>query len=73
MQDNIYDNNDYVCNCKLVTVKDVKDFIKVYPFMPSIGIKAALGIGSSCGCCNSKNCPNIVITFDDLILNLNKS
>lgn len=63
-------DHDYVCNCALKTVKDVKDMINEYPDMPKDNIKNVLNIGMGCGCCNHSECPTVVINFDELMKTL---
>lgn len=56
-----------VCRCNMVTVGDVEMYFEAFPTMPIDQLKAALKIGSRCGCCKTNNCPNIDIKFEKVI------
>jgi len=49
-------NDEIVCRCNLVTVKEIKDFISIYPEINDVHVKNVLNIGKRCGGCKDKNC-----------------
>jgi bacterioferritin-associated ferredoxin len=59
--------NQIVCRCNLVSVGDIQEVISVYPNLPKDQIKHVLNIGTRCGCCNHKECPNIDVHFTEII------
>lgn len=64
--------SDIVCQCNMVTAGDVEMYFSAFPEMPPDQLKVALKVGTRCGCCQSRDCPNINIMFEDLINILRK-
>jgi bacterioferritin-associated ferredoxin len=52
-------SSDIVCRCNLINVGMVQEFKEAFPKMPNDQLVKAMNVGSRCGCCNYKECPNI--------------
>jgi bacterioferritin-associated ferredoxin len=59
-----------VCRCNMVSVGDVEMYIEAFPEMPIDQLKAAMKIGTRCGCCQLDDCPTIDVKFERVVANL---
>lgn len=59
-------DDDIICRCADVRVKDVRTFFEHYPKMPRDQMRIALNLGNGCGCCRKSDSPIIDIKFEDL-------
>jgi bacterioferritin-associated ferredoxin len=62
-------DNDIVCECNSVEVKDVKDYIKENDTknMDLVEILEDLCIGTRCSCCDSQDCPRIDVHYSEIL------
>lgn len=60
-------DSDIVCRCNMVSAGDVGMYVSAFPEMPTDQLKAALKIGTRCGCCQLNDCPTIDIKFEKVI------
>ena len=51
----------------MVTAGDVEMYVSAFPEMLIDQLKAALKIGSRCGCCQGLECPTIDIKFEKVV------
>jgi bacterioferritin-associated ferredoxin len=56
-----------VCQCNMVSVGDVEMYVEAFPEMPLDQLKAAMKIGSRCGCCQLNDCPTIDVKFEQVV------
>ena len=54
----------------MVSVGDVAMYVEAFPEMPIDQLKAAMKIGTRCGCCQLDDCPTIDIKFERVVANL---
>jgi bacterioferritin-associated ferredoxin len=57
----------------MVSAGDVEMYVSAFPEMPIDQLKAALKVGTRCGCCQSQDCPTIDIKFEKVVQILKKS
>lgn len=62
-------DNDIVCDCNSVEVKDVIDFISNNDGYTDEQIAEKLDIGTRCTCCLEVDCPRIDISLAEILAN----
>jgi len=65
-------DSDVVCQCNMICVKDVSDFMQTYPALSEDQLKKIMNIGGRCGACNIPNSPNIDISYAEVVKKLKK-
>lgn len=56
-----------VCNCSMVSARDIKEFIDVYPEISDTHLLSVFKIGQRCGCCLMEDCPSTDINYKKLV------